>query len=289
MFKRNYLIYNYLRYISDLMDRAFILEIGLSNWIWRYTVRQFSKRILRRHQCIRLPTGNELLLPRCSAFGTEVFVTRANVDWGSEALLCRLVKGQGVFLDIGANIGYYAVYLEPLVERVFAFEPDSTARRHLHSNVGSFSKISVVSCAIGAETSTAKFVQARRSELSHVLETGEEGDEVPVLSIDDFAVQRGLSICAIKIDVGQNDLAALKGGVDVLQRQRPVVLCAMQPSRELADLSRKVDYAIFAYAREPVSRKVRFVRVDALEARGLVFKMLFLVPAERSEEIRALA
>lgn len=271
------------------MDRAFILEIGLKNWIWRYASRQFNKRILRRSHRIRLPTGNELLLPRCSAFGTEVFVTESNVDWGSEALLCRLIEGQGVFLDIGANIGYYSLYLEPLVEQVFAFEPDSTARMHLLSNVGSRSKVSVVSCAIGAETSTARFVQAGRSELSHLIQTGGDGCEVPVISIDDFVAERRLSICGIKVDIGQHDLAALQGAINVLERQRPVVLSAMQPGRELAELSRKIDYAIFAYAREPVSREIRFVRVDALEARGLVFKMLFLVPEERSDEIRALA
>lgn len=271
------------------MDRAFIHEIGWRNWICRYAMRQFFKRILRRSQIIRLPTGNELLLPRCSAYATEVFVTRANVDWGSEALLCRLLKGGGAFLDIGANIGYYSAYLEPFVQEVFAFEPDSTARMHLLSNVRKLSKVTLVSCAIGAETSTAKFVQAGRSELSHLAEFGGNGCEVPVVSIDDFAVQRGLSICGIKIDICQQDFAALQGAVDVLQRQRPVVLAAMQPSRELAALSRKVDYAIFAYAREPASREIRFVRVDALEARGLAFKMLFLIPRERSDEIRALA
>ena len=87
----------------------------------------------------------------------------------------------------------------------------------------------------------------------------------------------------------KTNVDALIGARKVLQRERPVVLAELQPCPELAELARNIDYAIFAYAREHVSRAVRFVRVDALEARGLVFKMLFLVPSERADEIRQAA
>lgn len=112
---------------------------------------------------------------------------------------------------------------------------------------------------------------------------------MPVVSIDDFVGHRSLIVGGIKTKIRGQDLGALLGARQVLQRQRPVVLSELQPSPELADLTRGNDYAIFAYGREPASGSIRFVRVDALEARGLEFKMLFLVPEERGEEIRAAA
>lgn len=271
------------------MDRAFIREIGITDWVWRTLQRQLHKRVLCRAHSIVLPTGNRFDLPLCSAFASEVFLTRANVDWGSEALLSRLVRGRGAFLDVGANIGYYSAYMEPLVDAVYAFEPDPHARSHLIANVGPLAKVSVVSSAVGAETSTVWFVQAVRTEVSHIAGLGEEGVEVPLVSIDDFVTQHGLEVAGIKTDIEGHDLQALFGAKALLRLQRPVVLSELQPSRDLLEFARTVDYSIFAYAREPVSRAIRFVQVDAPEALGLVFKMLFLVPEERGDEIWAAA
>ncbi|WP_374587775.1 FkbM family methyltransferase [Novosphingobium sp.] len=271
------------------MLRDFIRETGVKSWVWRQLQRQFHKRILRRTHFLRLPTGNRIGLPPDSSFASEVFITRANVDWGCEALFCRMIVGQGAFMDVGANIGYYSLYMEPFVEQVFAFEPDARACSQLIANVGGLSQISVISCAVGKETGTATFVQSPRSEISHLGREGETGVEMPVVSIDDFVAERGVRVGGIKTDIEGRDLDALIGARKVLQRERPVVLAELQPCPELAELARNIDYAIFAYAREPVSRAVRFVRVDALEARGLVFKMLFLVPSERADEIRQAA
>lgn len=150
------------------MDRSIIREIGFRDWLWRKGMRQFYRHLLKRPHLMDLPTGNRFALPIWSAFASEVFVSRSNVDWGSEALLCRLIRGRGAFLDVGANIGYYSVYMQPVVEQVFAFEPDPYARLHLNANVGSLPRISVVSCAVGPETTVARFVRSGRTQLSRL-------------------------------------------------------------------------------------------------------------------------
>jgi hypothetical protein len=53
-------------------------------------VRQFYKRVLRRDLRMKLPTGLPIVLPRSSQFGSEAYVTNANVDLGAEALLARM-------------------------------------------------------------------------------------------------------------------------------------------------------------------------------------------------------
>ena len=65
----------------------------------------FSRQPFR----FRLPTGLSMTLPKDSFSGRDVYVTNADVDWGSEALFSRYLDLQGDFIDVGANIGYYSV------------------------------------------------------------------------------------------------------------------------------------------------------------------------------------
>lgn len=268
------------------MNLAFIKEVGFVSWLWRNVVRQFYKRILRRTHTIRLPTGNRFLLPIDSFSASEVFLAGADIDWGSEAFLARLMKGTGAFLDVGANIGYYATYFEPLASQVFAFEPDPRPRQKLLSNVARLTKIEVVPLAVGRQAGTVRFTQSGSSEISHIARHGEDGVEIPMISIDDFVAQRGITVEAIKTDVEGFDLDALEGARKVLIKQRPIVLSELQPSPEVSAFAASVDYSIMAFAREPVSRRVSFVSLDEPGAEKLAYKMLFLVPEERASEVR---
>jgi hypothetical protein len=53
-----------------------------------------------------------MCLPPLDRFASEAYITGADVDWESERLLFSLLGKQGVFLDIGAHIGYYALYMK---------------------------------------------------------------------------------------------------------------------------------------------------------------------------------
>ncbi len=107
-----------------LINWQFIREVGPLRWVLRYSVRQFRKRVLRRDCTLRLPTGLTMVLPRQSTSATEVYLTRANTDWGSEAIFTSFAVSTRDFLDIGSHIGYYAAYLSPRVRHVYAFEPN---------------------------------------------------------------------------------------------------------------------------------------------------------------------
>ena len=58
---------------------------------------------------VRLYGGSVLRLPRDNSCATEIYVTRGNIDWGSERLLMHSLDSNGAFLDVGAHIGYYAL------------------------------------------------------------------------------------------------------------------------------------------------------------------------------------
>ena len=107
------------------MNLQYIAEVGLFRFIARSLVRQFFKRVLRRGIVYRLPTGCRIYLPPENGGASEVYVTGASVDHGSEKIFLKYLDSDKDVIDVGANIGYYACLVSPCVRHVWAFEPDT--------------------------------------------------------------------------------------------------------------------------------------------------------------------
>src|SRR4051812_7940229 len=95
------------------MNLRFARQVGVQRWLYRTILWKVRARLMRRNQCLRLPTGLTLQLPFDSRFAGEAYVTNGNVDHGAEQTLTRFIDPRSDVLDIGANIGYYSVYLAP--------------------------------------------------------------------------------------------------------------------------------------------------------------------------------
>jgi FkbM family methyltransferase len=272
----------------SFLNLGFIREVGYARWGVRTALRQFSKRVLRRDNVMTLPTGLTMRLPRGSHFGSEVFVTNANVDWGSEALFVRFLDPAGAFLDVGSHIGYYALYVRPRVAHVFAFEPDPRNLPALSGNLGWHQGITIVKKAVSSQAGHAGFVVPGESAISHLQRPDEPGTggvviQVDVVTLDDFTAALPWKITGIKIDVEGFDFEVLKGAVNLLRRDHPLVLTEAGFSAELLALCGACGYSIYAFTRDRRTRRVSFSRI---EADGAFTKMLFLVPERLEPEFR---
>ena len=201
----------------EFIDTKYIRQVGVYRWLTRYSMRQFTKRVLKRDNRMRLPTGSSILLPKWSTSATSVYVTKAHIDWGAEELFAQFASKDGDFIDIGAHIGYYSMYMHPLVRKVYAFEPDPRNLPDLHANAASVGNIEVVNKAASSHSGTASFYVGGDSTLS-TLETSEgatvEGKtvEVQTTSIDDFVAGRpGIKPTLFKIDAEGHDFEVLAG------------------------------------------------------------------------------
>lgn len=262
--------------------------MGPFRWASRTAIRQFYKRIVKRDHKMRLPTGEWITLPISDHFAGAAFVTHADVDWGSERLLASLLSRRGVFLDVGAHIGYYSLYVLPYVLAVYAFEPDPRVRVLLEKNVDEKPNIEIVPSAVGATQGRARFTLECISDLSHLAESEDEPGnqiEVDVVTIDAFVASRGLTVEAIKIDVEGHDTEVIEGSLAVLALQKPLVLTEAKPDAALFDLTRRVAYRVFAYIRHPQTRKKLFVELFVDATIPGETKMLFLVPDRLAEQI----
>ncbi|CAN5118617.1 FkbM family methyltransferase [soil metagenome] len=158
-------------------------------------------------------------------------------DWTEPELraLDRLVKPGDVVVDVGANIGLYALKAARLVGadgRVVALEPGAEAYAHLSANLAmnAFPWARAVKLAASDNDGEAVLhhVPLGRDPQAFSLIANAravEGETVATLTLDTLATREGLDrIDLIKIDVEGAEPLVIAGATRVLAHQRPAVL-----------------------------------------------------------------
>jgi FkbM family methyltransferase len=250
------------------------------------------KRLLKRDTRLRLPSGATIILPKRSPSASEVYVTNADIDWGSEALFARFASTGRDFLDIGAHIGYYSVYLSPWVRRAYAFEPDPRNIEDLRDNARLAGNVEVVEAAVSSRDGVARLHVGQGSAVSSLDGGGKDGTaiEVKTVTIDSFvALRPGIDVGLIKTDVEGHDLEALRGMSEVVTRCKPLILTECGYTPQLSELIHKWDYQTYAFTRDRRTLRKRFQKMGSEDLKDQWYKMLFLVPSHCAAEFARLA
>jgi FkbM family methyltransferase len=166
-----------------------------------------------------------------------------HLSWNPEeyAAFRRAAVPGMVALDIGANVGAYAMLLglwAGPAGRVFAFEPAPSSYRGLVEHVRLNRLGDVVrplELAIGDSEKHADFVlgpSAGESRLALPDDPAAERLTVPVVTIDGFCRREGIEPDFIKIDVEGWELAVLRGARETIRRcgSRLALFVEMHPS-----------------------------------------------------------
>jgi FkbM family methyltransferase len=185
-----------------------------------------------------------------SAF-LEAFFGRS-YEAGAGKFVGRFLRKGMCFVDIGANQGYYTVLAARCVGdrgKVIAFEPEPTEFRKLQRNlvINHCRNVTLEKLAVGLYEEVAPFYVGLGSKgsWSGLRQPGESvkfrkmEQKIPVTTLDAYIKKHDIaSIDLIKIDVEGGELGVLKGGLNVFQSCRPVVMC------EIADITtRRWGYA----------------------------------------------
>lgn len=209
----------------------------------------------------------------------QVFRTRYLGHQPEFRFFMQLIRGEGILLDIGANIGTMTVLLAQQFPqcRVYAFEPVPMNVRTVRRLVGLFGLRNITICetALGNTNGTLTMVSPTREKshmhgLSYVWQ-GPAGAyppgafEVPVATLDDHPVlQQVQRISAVKIDVENYEYYVLLGGVELLRRHRPLVYAELwnDAKRTLCmQLMRELGYRVAIFKKD---RLVEYQGEDAL-------------------------
>jgi FkbM family methyltransferase len=172
-------------------------------------------------------------------------------------------------------VGYYSLYLSPLVERVYAFEPDPRCFRALGVNLAAARNAIHVPMALSNQRGFAKLDVSRASALSTLSDDGTLS--VETVTIDEFV--SGIdkpNVKLIKTDVEGHDLSVLQGAAETLRRFQPLVLSEITGGAVEAFAS-GLGYSVYAFDRER--------RLDRAPKDGS--KMVFLVPPRLADAFDA--
>lgn len=175
------------------------------------------------------------------------------LSWNpAEYLAFRDAAAPGmVALDVGANVGAYAVLLGQWVGatgQVFAFEPSQSAFdglvRHIALNAQA-DVVRPVPAAVSDRDGTGALIVAGTAGESRLVGTGRSADlkvrttnqagaviSVPTVTIDGFCAREGVQPSFIKIDVEGAELAVLRGARETIRRggDRLALFVELHPS-----------------------------------------------------------
>jgi FkbM family methyltransferase len=165
----------------------------------------------------------------------------------------RLLEPGSVFIDIGANVGFFTLLGARLVGpsgKVIAFEPHAENVQRLRRNVelNAFSNVEVIVKAV-SDASGHRFLDARHPATAALLPANHSrpGDGlacVEATSLDDFLATRpDLDPDVLKIDAEGHEVEIVRGMLTLLRRRDVVLLCEMHGrDREFATALDTVEY-----------------------------------------------
>jgi FkbM family methyltransferase len=163
------------------------------------------------------------------------------------AMECFLVlldaAGPGAVIDVGANVGLYALLAAACSDRdVRAFEPTpdlaavaraAADRNHL--------PVVVEELALGREPGTATLFLSDSSDSSNSLAEGYRRSsarlDVPVDTLDAYCARTGVVPAVLKVDTETTEPDVLAGAAATIARHRPWILCEVLHGRRPGELA----------------------------------------------------
>jgi FkbM family methyltransferase len=211
------------------------------------------RRLVRAEADTRMEVGLVDVIERSLLVGNR---------WDEEVLQeVRRVLGPGkVFVDVGANIGYFSLLASRLVGdegRVLALEPShaNLARLCQHLWMNSAKNVLLTASAAGSEAGVASsgFPTPNNAGAATLRPIGAVRSNLAMtLRLDELLSGLGLVPDLLKIDVEGFELEVLKGMQRTLRQSRPLVICELterflaelgQSSRQMLELMESHGYS----------------------------------------------
>ena len=237
--------------------------IGAAKKIRRELLKSLS-RVLRVGPVRTRIEGKVVKIPLVYGLGAD-HLSRTTRPWTYD-IVERLVDSRpGHFIDIGANVGLYLIWLKSMDETrpYLGFEPNPACCFYLQELIrcNDFAESSVFPIALAATRRQRTFFARRIGDkmgsllADHRIEK-EKPHSFAVLTQPGDPVFEDLNltaICAMKIDVEGSELQVLRGLAGTLKRYRPTLICeVLNPKPEQPSFTDRVESmdALLRLARE---------------------------------------
>lgn len=194
---------------------------------------------------------------------TRISILTGEFEHSTTELIKKEVKDGMVFLDIGANIGWYSLLGSRLVGNsghVYAFEPDPYLFKIINENVelNNLTNVSVFPFAVSNKSGKAKFSLNHAQDGDNRLESQIINDEiiqVKTITIDDFCERHNVKPDFIKMDIQGSEPKAFEGMKNIVSKNPEI----------------KIITEVFPEAIDDVGSSTENF-IDSLEKTGLTIK-----------------
>ena len=173
----------------------------------------------------------------------------------NELLLIQLFLKQnpeGVFIDVGANLGQYLYQAEQCIskENIIGFEPHPQLNHRLKQL---FKGCQIYEAALSDHQGTAQFkipyfdsreIHTRgtlKTEHTELEETNAKLIEVDIDTIDHFTTSTGIqNVSVIKIDVEGAEFDVVKGAINTIQKNQPILIIEIEQRHHQIDIKEQI-------------------------------------------------
>ena len=199
---------------------------------WLTPARKVGLAVARRWPwpvAVRIKTGQRMFVDLRSGVSRGIFA-KGEFDPRVFEPLRDALKPGGVFLDVGANVGFYSMLALDVVGAsgaVYAFEIDERPLRCLRKTISreGLRNFHLHETAVGDRDGEVGWNMREDSGNSGVVETGGER-QVKMTKLNTWWRGTGVkTIQAMKLDIEGAELLALRGAAELLRAERPVLVC----------------------------------------------------------------
>jgi FkbM family methyltransferase len=206
------------------------------------------------------------------------------------SLICKITKHCKIVIDVGANVGYYAInipLMSPNVQNLYAFEPLLEAYEQLRKNIlinGLGARVFPINRAISDENMELElfipevFGTSATSSVQLHPEVVNMSVIVKAVSLNEMYDEGVITGCDfLKIDVEGAEKFVLEGSMSMLEREKPVILAEIlrkwsqaqgYDANEIILLLKSIGYRCFAVGE---SLSEVFNMSDDLEETNFLF------------------
>jgi len=176
-------------------------------------------------------------------------------------LILEKVNKGDVFVDVGANIGYYSLLAAKKGARVYAIEPEEKNLAVLEKNVKENNleeNIKLVKAGAGEKKGWAEIRKSESNFGAHKLKKG--GGKVKIIRLDDLIKEK---VNVMKIDVEGMEAEVVKGAQKLIKKWKPTIFFEYginSRNRKLLDFLSNIYGKIFA-----IDEYVQFYRLKDIK------------------------
>ena len=226
--------------VSDIIHRMGMIADGNKSLQDVYTQREqeefvrmndeFSSKIVKLNDNLYYYNGYYLPV---NQFDSSVFFSRYGID---KLTTLDSVRNKHI-IDAGGYVGDTALLFSSYTDKnihVFEASPSNMDIIRETIRLNHLDNIVPVSKALGEKSGTATFSLGERNSCNSLVERPgynyTDHIEVPVITLDDYVRENNLEVGLIKVDIEGGEQLLLKGAVETIRTQHPILLISIYHS-----------------------------------------------------------